>query len=134
MTFSSSRRVAIRSFHSEAVAATERLEELLEAEKSPSASTRLLRPLPPEALVLLRARAASAGEDRDTRTKLLERFVTEWRHIKLEISGDVLIREGWKPGRALGRALEQTLDARLDQEVHGYDAELVYARGLLAGE
>jgi hypothetical protein len=117
---------------SESVAAAERVETLLNPGDSPSTVTRALRPLPPEALVLLRARAASRGEERETRTNLLERFVTEWRHIKLEISGDVLIREGWKPGRALGQALEKTLDARLDQQVCGHDAELAFAHELLA--
>jgi tRNA nucleotidyltransferase (CCA-adding enzyme) len=115
----------------QAIEAAGTVEELLPLDGLPADLTRTLRPLAPEALVLLRARAASTGEDREARGTLLERFITEWRHIKLEITGDLLISEGWKPGRALGEALARTLDARLDGTVKERDAELAYARGLL---
>lgn len=114
-----------------ALQAAEQVDELLPEEGSPAEITRLLRPLVPEALVFLRARVASEGEDRAKRAALLERFVKQWRAVKLEITGDLLTRAGYRAGPVLGQALARTLNAKLNGEVQGADQELAYARALL---
>ena len=114
-----------------ALRAGEQVERLLPEEAVPAEVTRRLRTLGPEALVFLRARVASDGEDRAKRAALLERFIKQWRSVKLEITGDVLTRAGYPAGPELGKALARTLDAKLNGEVQGPEEELVYARALL---
>ena len=114
-----------------ALQAGDSVEELLPEEALPADVTRRLRTLVPEALVFLRARIAAEGEDRAKRAALLERFIKQWRTVKLEITGDLLIRAGYRAGPALGNALARTLDAKLNGDVQGADQELAYARALL---
>lgn len=114
-----------------ALQAALRVEELLPEEAPPAELTRRLRPLVPEALVVLRARIASEGEDRAKRAAALERFITQWRTVKLEITGDLLTQAGFRAGPRLGKALASTLDAKLNGEIQGPDQELAYARALL---
>jgi tRNA nucleotidyltransferase (CCA-adding enzyme) len=114
-----------------ALGAAERAAELLPEDGAPAEITRRLRPLPPEALVFLRARVATQGEDRAKRATALERYVTRWRAVKLAITGDLLTRAGFRAGPRLGEALARTLDARLNGEIEGLDQELAYARALL---
>ena len=94
-------------------------EGLKAVELSPSANYALLRDEPPEALALALALGVSAGP------------ILEWswrlRHVKLDITGDDLVAAGVEPGPALGRALSETLRAKLDGEVDGRDEELRYA-------
>jgi tRNA nucleotidyltransferase (CCA-adding enzyme) len=113
-----------------AVRAVESLEELLRPDLEAAAVTRLIAPLPPEALVLLRAAIGSKRDD-EPRRELLERFVSDWRHTKLEITGEDLKALGYRPGPALGRALRKTLDARVNGQVRGREGELAYARAVL---
>ena len=47
--------------------------------------------------------------------------------VRLDITGDDLIAAGVEPGPALGRALSETLRAKLDGEVEGREDELRYA-------
>ena len=54
----------------------------------------------------------------------LERYVTEWRGVRLEIDGDDLIEQGVREGPAVGRGLAEALRAKLDGEVHGREEEL----------
>ena len=56
--------------------------------------------------------------------KWLDRYVAEWRGIRLEISGGDLIAEGVAEGPAVGRGLSEALRAKLDGEVHGRAQEL----------
>jgi tRNA nucleotidyltransferase (CCA-adding enzyme) len=62
------------------------------------------------------ARALGAG--------WLDRYVAEWRRVRLEISGNDLIAEGVAEGPAVGRGLSEALRAKLDGEVHGRAQEL----------
>ena len=54
----------------------------------------------------------------------LDRYVAEWREVRLEIDGRALIAEGVAEGPALGRGLREALRAKLDGEVHGREEEL----------
>ena len=54
----------------------------------------------------------------------LDRYVAEWRGVRLEIGGSDLIAEGVAEGPAVGRGLSEALRAKLDGEVHGRAQEL----------
>jgi tRNA nucleotidyltransferase (CCA-adding enzyme) len=54
----------------------------------------------------------------------LDRYVAEWRGVRLEIDGRDLIAEGVAEGPAVGRGLREVLRAKLDGEVHGREEEL----------
>jgi tRNA nucleotidyltransferase (CCA-adding enzyme) len=62
----------------------------------------------------------------------LELFLSRLRFERLEITGDDLRARGARPGPAMGEALRQTLNARLDGELSGREAELSYALERLA--
>jgi tRNA nucleotidyltransferase (CCA-adding enzyme) len=79
----------------------------------------LLRDEPPEALALALALGAPPEP--------IMAWATSLRHVRLDITGDDLIAAGVEPGPALGRALAETLRAKLDGEVSGRDEELKLA-------
>jgi tRNA nucleotidyltransferase (CCA-adding enzyme) len=54
----------------------------------------------------------------------LDRYVAEWRAVRLEINGDDLIAEGMPAGPAVGRGLAEAIRAKLDGEVRGRQEEL----------
>ena len=54
----------------------------------------------------------------------LDRYVSEWRHVRLEIDGGDLLAQGIAEGPAVGRGLAAALRAKLDGEVAGRDEEL----------
>jgi tRNA nucleotidyltransferase (CCA-adding enzyme) len=99
-------------------------EGLKGVELSPSAIQALLGDEPPEALALALALGASPEPILDWASRL--------RFVRLDITGDDLIAEGVEPGPALGRALAETLRAKLDGEVSGRDEELRYALGVVS--
>jgi tRNA nucleotidyltransferase (CCA-adding enzyme) len=57
----------------------------------------------------------------------LDRYLSEWRGVTLEIDGSDLIRAGLTQGPALGRGLEEALRRKLDGEIAGRDEELAVA-------
>jgi len=95
------------------------VEGLRAVELSPSAIYALLRDEPAEALALALALGVGPEPILDWSTRL--------RFVRLDITGDDLIAAGIEPGPALGRALSETLRAKLDGEVDGRDEELRYA-------
>jgi tRNA nucleotidyltransferase (CCA-adding enzyme) len=54
----------------------------------------------------------------------LDRYVDEWRHVRLEIDGNALLAAGVPEGPAVGRGLAEALRAKIDGEVAGREQEL----------
>jgi tRNA nucleotidyltransferase (CCA-adding enzyme) len=81
---------------------------------APSEAVRLARGRDPTDLLLARAQGAA----------WLDRYLSEWRHVRLEITGRDLIAAGVPEGPAIGRGLAATLDAKLDGAVSGREEEL----------
>ncbi|HEX5761640.1 MAG TPA: hypothetical protein VFY04_00770 [Solirubrobacterales bacterium] len=93
-------------------------EELAQARPDrPSAAVRVARRHSPVELVLARAMGA----------EWLDRFVSEWNTVGLEIDGGDLIAAGVPEGPALGRGLTAALRRKLDGEIAGRDEELAAA-------
>ena len=92
-----------------------RARELAELEGGPpSELAAAARDVAPVALAIARALGA----------EWLDRYVEEWRDVRLEISGEDLMAEGVDQGPAVGRGLASALAARLDGQVTGREAEL----------
>ncbi len=70
-------------------------------------------------LELLIARAMGA--------EWLDRYVDEWRGVKLEIDGSDLIAAGVPQGPAVGRGLQEAQRRKLDGEIAGREQELAVA-------
>ncbi len=91
----------------------------LRNQRPPSQLARLLAGEPPETLALALALGAPPAS------------ILEWtrnlRHVRLEITGDDLVRAGVPESAAIGRALEGTLARKLDGEVSGREQELAAA-------
>ena len=98
---------------------------LREREHSPSELRGLLGREPLEALALAMALSAPSEP--------ILRWVSELRPVALEISGADLLAAGVPEGPAVGRALDETLNRKLDGLVSGREAELETAL-LLARE
>ncbi len=90
---------------------------------SPSESVELARGASPEELVLARALGAD----------WLESYVTDHRHVVLEINGEDLIAAGVPEGPAMGAALSDALRRKLDGEISGREAELEAALAAARG-
>jgi tRNA nucleotidyltransferase (CCA-adding enzyme) len=54
----------------------------------------------------------------------LDRYVSEWRDVGLEITGEDLLAAGVAQGPALGRGLDAALRRKLDGEISGREEEL----------
>jgi tRNA nucleotidyltransferase (CCA-adding enzyme) len=98
---------------------------LREREHSPSELRALLGREPPEALALALALRAPSEP--------VLRWISDLRPVQLEISGADLLAAGLPEGPALGNALDEPLNRKLDGLVSGRDAELETAL-LLARE
>ncbi len=80
---------------------------------------------PSEAVELARGRSGvELALARALGAEWLDRYVTEWRRVRLEIDGRDLIEQGVQEGPAVGRGLAEALRAKLDGEVHGRAEEL----------
>jgi tRNA nucleotidyltransferase (CCA-adding enzyme) len=98
---------------------------LRERERSPSELRALLAREPLEALALALALRAPSEP--------ILRWISDLRPVRLEIAGADLLAAGVPEGPAMGRALDETLNRKLDGLVSGRDAELETAL-LLARE
>jgi tRNA nucleotidyltransferase (CCA-adding enzyme) len=83
----------------------------------PSAGVELARGHDAATLALARALGA----------EWLDRYLDEWRAVRLEIDGEDLIAAGVPQGPALGRGLDAALRGKLDGEVAGREQELASA-------
>jgi tRNA nucleotidyltransferase (CCA-adding enzyme) len=90
----------------------------------PSEAVRLASAWDPAQLLVARALGA----------EWLDRYAAEWRHVRLEITGDDLLAGGVQQGPAVGRGLEAALSGKLDGEISGRDEELRIARAAARGE
>lgn len=90
----------------------------------PSEIVRLAEPWDPAQLLVARALGA----------EWLDRYADDLRHVRLEITGDDLIRDGIAEGPAIGRGLEAALSGKLDGELSGRDEELRIALAAARGE
>jgi tRNA nucleotidyltransferase (CCA-adding enzyme) len=80
---------------------------------------------PSEAVELARGRSGvELALARALGAEWLDRYVGEWRMVRLEIDGRDLIAEGVAEGPSVGRGLREALRAKLDGEVHGSGEEL----------
>jgi tRNA nucleotidyltransferase (CCA-adding enzyme) len=95
------------------------LASTLREELTPSAIHALLSCEPSEALAMALASRAPADP--------VLRYLADLRGIRLEITGDDLIRAGVPESPAVGRALSETLRRKLDGEVSGREEELKLA-------
>ncbi len=57
----------------------------------------------------------------------LDRFLTEWNRVELEIGGGDLLAAGVPEGTAIGHGLAAALRAKLDGHAHGREQELAVA-------
>ncbi len=85
--------------------------------KRPSDAVRLARAASPIELVIARALGA----------EWLDRYLSEWRAVALEINGEDLIQAGVPQGPQIGRGLGEALRRKLDGELSGRDDELAVA-------
>jgi hypothetical protein len=90
----------------------------------PSQAVALAAPHDDVELVLARALGA----------EWLDRYISEWRDVTLEIDGSDLIDAGLGQGPALGRGLEVALRRKLDGEVSGREQELSVALEAARGD
>jgi tRNA nucleotidyltransferase (CCA-adding enzyme) len=90
----------------------------------PSEAVRMAAPWDPAQLLVARVLGA----------EWLDRYAAEWRHVKLEITGDDLLAAGIPEGPAIGRGLEAALSGKLDGEIAGRDQELSVALAAARGE
>jgi tRNA nucleotidyltransferase (CCA-adding enzyme) len=89
----------------------------------PSRAVELARRRDPVELVLARALGA----------EWLDRYLLEWREVRLEIDGEDLIAAGVPEGRAIGRGLGEALTRKLDGEISGPEQELAVALAAARG-
>jgi tRNA nucleotidyltransferase (CCA-adding enzyme) len=93
-------------------------EELAAAQpERPSQAVELVRGRDPVELTLARALGA----------EWLDRYLTEWRGVGLEIDGEDLIAAGVPQGPRVGRGLAAALRGKLDGELSGREDELAAA-------
>ncbi len=78
----------------------------------------LVRDEPVEAVAVAGARGSMS---------VAERWLLEWRHVELEISGDDLLAAGIPEGPEIGTRLKRALERKLDGEISGRDEELASA-------
>ncbi|HET6830434.1 MAG TPA: hypothetical protein VFH44_03690 [Solirubrobacterales bacterium] len=65
----------------------------------------------------------------------IERYIREWKDVRLEITGDDLLAAGVPGGPAIGAGLRGALDRKLDGELRpGREAELEAALAIAAGD
>jgi tRNA nucleotidyltransferase (CCA-adding enzyme) len=99
-------------------------------DRAPSAVAAALRGIPLEGLLWLMVLAEGEGVRR-----AVSRYLTAWRGVSPSLSGRDLMALGVPEGPAIGRALRDLRDARLDGEAGTREAEIAHVRaGLRSGK
>jgi tRNA nucleotidyltransferase (CCA-adding enzyme) len=93
----------------------------------PSEVVAVLRTLPPEMLPLLLALCPDGKVHQQ-----VEHYLTTWRHIRADLTGNDLKRLGVPQGPHIGRLLTRLVGAKLDGEVTDKEAEEALVRRTLA--
>lgn len=89
---------------------------------------------PSEAVALARGRGpVELALARALGAEWLDRYLSEWRGVELEIDGADLLAAGVPQGPALGRGLAEALRARLDGEIATREQELETALAAARG-
>jgi tRNA nucleotidyltransferase (CCA-adding enzyme) len=89
-----------------------------------SEAVRVAEPWDPAQLLVARALGA----------EWLDGYAAEWRHVRLEITGEDLIAAGIPEGPAIGHGLDAALSGKLDGELAGREEELRIALAAARGE
>jgi tRNA nucleotidyltransferase (CCA-adding enzyme) len=97
------------------------------AEIPPSEVVAVLRTLPPAMLPLLLALCPDGKVHQQ-----VEHYLTTWRHIRADLTGNDLKRLGVPQGPYIGRLLTRLVAAKLDGEVTDREAEEALVRRALA--
>jgi len=134
------RRLQLSSMQSAAVARSGEQTDLIlkrlsqNRELRPSQIYRLLRSLPPEAMILLAAKAQlpAAGKGMRRCRQRLARYMKRDRHVVTTVRGDDLRKLGLKPGPRYKDILDQILEARLDGKVRSEADEHELASRMIA--
>ncbi len=99
------------------------LADLLGQARTPWQTYEVCSGEPLEAIAL--AAALGDAQDRPEPVAAARRWLSEWREVRLQISGEDLLAAGMKPGPEIGYRLQRALRRRLDgQLAPGRDAEL----------
>lgn len=101
----------------------------LPATATPGTIAATLRPFSPR--TMLTARILETDSHIAT---WLDRYVSEWRHVRTAVTGDDLRRMGLPPGPTYGRLLDRLLSARLDGEVKTEADERELLRALIEAQ
>ncbi len=88
---------------------------------TPAHVYRMLKGLPEELLVLIIA-VANTGKVR----RVVNKYFSEWRKVKIKLSGDDLLKLGLKPGPRFGKILEEVLYAKLNGRLKTKRDEVAY--------
>lgn len=88
---------------------------------TPSIIYRTLRDVPAEVLIMVIAIANT----REVK-KLVESYISEWRKIRIALTGKDLLRLGFKPGPHFRKILEKVLYARIDGCLRTRQDEIAY--------
>lgn len=96
-----------------------------EQEFTVSALCGMLAPLSLESLLYLMAETSDEGLQ-----KKLSRYITQWRHEKVDITGKDLKNMGLPPGPLFSHILHTVLQAKLDGATPGREEQLALARDL----
>jgi tRNA nucleotidyltransferase (CCA-adding enzyme) len=112
----------------QAIAGAARVQALartLSEQPAPSSVCAAAQGAPAETVALAAVIGGRGASRRGDPQEVARRWFDEWRHMRLEITGDDLIRAGVPRGPEIGERLRAALDRRLDGELPGgRDAEL----------
>ena len=88
---------------------------------TPACIHHILKSIPEELLVLIIA-VANTGKV----TRIANKYFSEWRKVKIKLTGDDLLKLGLKPGPHFRRILEEVLYAKLNGKLKKKRDEIAY--------